>query len=342
MLNCRACGSNELQKVESLSFNFMGVRDDSSWNNYFCTNCGSLSHFIKDSSKEVHYSDSSYRTGKASFYPPISLPWSDITYKRHEKIFSKLDPYLKKYHSKYQINILDFGGYNGFTSYGLKQRIPDSKVTVADLDPNGLKIANAIGHESINLDKEEIIENLHNVCIINHVLEHLEDPIDVLSKLNSNLAKNCICYIEVPNLYGFPVSDEAHLMSFSSKGLVETITQSGLEIIEIGYSTTPKSSVLYEYPLAHSQENLYAICKGNNSLIKQDISKFVYEFQDDVPLVEKTFLRRIKLTNFKLGLITIRNNSFVAFSFFMKAFISLSKLLLPKSLVDRLKNLVRR
>ena len=342
MLNCRTCKSSELDKVEHLSYNFMGVRDDFLWNNYFCNNCGSLSHFIKDNSMAVNYSDSSYRTGKKSFYPPISLPWSEITYKRHEKIFTKLNPYLKKYLLQHQINILDFGGYNGFTSYGLKQRIPNSKVTVADLDLNGLKIANAIGLESINLNKEEIIQNLHNVCIISHVLEHLEDPIKVLSKLNSNLAENCIFYLEVPNLYGFPFSDESHLMSFSSKGFFETITQSGLEIIEIGYSTTPKSSVLYEYPLANSQENFYAICIGNNFYRKQNISKFVDEFQKDVPLNKKTFLRKVKITNLKLGLITIRNNTFAAFSFVFKAFISLLKLILPKLIIDGFKDLVRR
>ena len=98
---------------------------------------------------------------------------------------------------------------------------------------------------------------MHNVCIITHVLEHLEDPINVLSKLNSNLAENCIFYLEVPNLYGFPFSDESHLMSFSPKDFLRQ-SHVWLEIIEIGYSTTPKSSVLYEYPLANSQENFYA------------------------------------------------------------------------------------
>ena len=342
MFCCRACKSSEIQQIEGLSFNFMGHRDDLTWTNYFCTNCGSLSHFIKDSSKEVRYSDSSYRVGKQSFHPPIDLPWSEITYTRHEKIYQKLETHILKYLSETKINILDFGGYNGFTSYGLKQHLTNSEVTVADLDPNGLRVANAIGLKSVNLTKESIDKGCHNLCIINHVLEHLNEPIDVLSDLTSNLSRNCIFYLEVPNLYGFPVSDEAHLLSFSSKGFIDTIKQSGLEILEIGFSSTPESSILYDYPISNSKENLYAICKRRDSESNSLEEKIISEFKVKIPQSKEYFQKKMRYANLRLGIIVIKNYIFVASSFSLKFLISLTKLIIPKQSIDAFKKVIRK
>ena len=42
-------------------------------------------------------------------------------------------------------------------------------------------------------------------CILVHVLEHVEDPLQLISNLNKILPLNSLIYIEVPNLYGVPL-----------------------------------------------------------------------------------------------------------------------------------------
>mgnify|MGYP001357797175 CR=1 FL=1 len=86
----------------------------------------------------VHSKRKKKGANKSNQKLPIDLPWSTITYKRHEEILRFIYSAIpKKKKSDYEI--LDYGGYNGFCSYGIcaKLGIPFSNAYIADLDPNG-------------------------------------------------------------------------------------------------------------------------------------------------------------------------------------------------------------
>ena len=79
---CRVCHK---KNTENLELNKIGrysyLWRDKNWINIFCKSCGSISHYIKDKSEIVKYSDSTYRTKEMINKPlmPISLPWSTVT-----------------------------------------------------------------------------------------------------------------------------------------------------------------------------------------------------------------------------------------------------------------------
>ena len=69
---------NFLNKIGKFSY----LWRDNNWVNIFCKSCGSFSHFSRDNSKTVRYSDSSYREILTLNKPkmPISLPWSTVSW----------------------------------------------------------------------------------------------------------------------------------------------------------------------------------------------------------------------------------------------------------------------
>ena len=92
------------------------------------------------------------------------------------------------------------------------------KSIIADLDPNGLKIANSIGMDSFDLSEKSILDignNKIDICTAVHVIEHLESPKIEIRKLRSLLKKDGIIYVEVPNMFGCSLYDSAHLTNFN-------------------------------------------------------------------------------------------------------------------------------
>ena len=162
---CRVCNSNKnvINLINFLpnrfsQFFLFSYRGDNS-SSIFCNKCGSLSFYNK---KEINYKSGEYRN-KSNQKLPIDLPWSTITYKRHEEILRFIYSAIPK-KKKSDYSMLDYGGYNGFCSYGIcaKLGIPFSNAYIADLDPNGLSIASSLGLSIYDLGIKSLKEHLRN------------------------------------------------------------------------------------------------------------------------------------------------------------------------------------
>jgi len=320
---CRACKSKNIYKLElNKKFIFFSIylTRDKEFENFYCFDCGAISHYSITSESETKYHDGSYRARKINYenIQPISLPWSTITNKRCIHIYKYLSRYLtflKQNSSKEEISIssiLDYGGYNGFTSYGLSKLLDlkSENIFVADLDNNGLNIAKSLGMNPIDL-RFETIEKLDfkniDFCMLVHVLEHIDDPLELIFKLNRHLPNRTIVYIEVPNLYGFPLCDPAHLTSFSSKSLRNLLSKAGMTHIKHGFSSTPFESILYGYPFSGLQENIYFLCITNNkscNSYENIISKEVFlkkrKFKKKILFLIKLFFSNLKVSIFPI------------------------------------------
>ena len=247
---CRACKSKNICSLplqNKFIFFSIYLTRDKGFENTFCFDCGAISHYPKTSESVTKYDDGSYRSRKNNYknIQPISLPWSTITNKRSIHIYKYLSRYLsflKKNSSESGISIssiLDYGGYNGFTSFGLS-RLLDLKlenIFVADLDNKGLNIAKSLGMNPIDLSVEKIEKlDFKNIdfCMLVQVLEHIDDPLELIFKLNRHLPNRTIVYIEVPNLYGFPLCDPS-LNIFSSKSLRNLLSKAGMTILNMAF-----------------------------------------------------------------------------------------------------------
>jgi 2-polyprenyl-3-methyl-5-hydroxy-6-metoxy-1,4-benzoquinol methylase len=81
-----------------------------------------------------------------------------------------------------------------------------------------------------------------------HVLEHLPNPVPYLVQLRQELLKpNGWLLLEVPNLYAHDCFEVAHLISFSAHTLVQTLKQSGFEIVGSRQHGAPRSRLLPLY-----------------------------------------------------------------------------------------------
>ena len=303
----------------------MAFKDPSIWEDFLCQNCGSVSHYINDVSRRVTYSDSSYRTAShlaGGIAPPVSLPWSAVTFARHKHVARLMRKYFERFKSRGsdsdRIKLLDFGGYNGFTCYGIK-KLFDFECYVADVDPNGLSIAGSIGIHPIDVNSESLPADTFHSVISLHALEHLESPSGALIDIEQSLKADALAYIEVPNLLGAPLSDPAHLLAFSPYGLKVAVENAGLKVLEHGFVSTPSESVLYGHPNSHSTECQYVICADKQSSMYDDLPSGSSAELDGPPLLnQKQFIRAMKRANLRLGVAITTNYLTTACSFFLK------------------------
>lgn len=86
-------------------------------------------------------------------------------------------------------------------------------------------------------------ENYFDVVVLNHVLEHVSDPVSILAKVKHVLKKGGIVYIDVPNFgsWGRQVEQQywplllpyEHVHHFTPKTLSKTAEKAGLATIEL-------------------------------------------------------------------------------------------------------------
>lgn len=315
---CRVCFSKKIEKFKFIHYGFWTKNEN--WKSFLCFDCGSVSEF-KIKEDEISYADGSYRNNKnhlniksddENVLPPIDL-WSAVSFKRWIHIWEKLNQSTNVFLAK-EIKMLDYGGYNGFLPYAFSQKHKINSY-VADLDLKGLKMANFLGSKTINLAENKINEKNFDLITIVHVLEHLDKPKNNLVELKELLSKEGVVYAEVPNLYGFPLSDEAHKIAFTKYSLIEMFKSVGLEILDCGFTKTPNESIKFDYYFNHDEENLFVIAglKGKNLSINFP--------KKQIPISINNFVYGLKLKYAKLMLRNISSNLLLASLRYLRTFI---------------------
>lgn len=284
--SCRVCSSKKIEEFKIVHYGFL--TKNRNWKSFFCFDCGSVSEFkVKES--EITYADGAYRDNKNHFntkfddekiLPPIDF-WSAITFKRWVHIWKVLKKSTDIFSNK-EIKMLDYGGYNGFLPYALNQKHKISSF-VADLDQKGLNMANFLGSKTIDLSKNKIEEKNFDLITIVHVLEHLDKPRENIEELKGLLSDEGVIYAEVPNLYGFPLADEAHKIAFTQYSLVKMFKSSGYEILDYGFTKTPKESIKFDYYYNNDFENLFIVCSRKKKSLPLELP------EKKIPVTVKNF-----------------------------------------------------
>ena len=132
--------------------------------------------------------------------------------------------------------LLDIGSGLGVFPYCIKQL--GWNCTALDPDPKASRhLTENLGIHTLNVDLLKFdTANLSkfNVITLNKVLEHLEDPIEMLTKALSILSKEGFIYVEVPDILSSidgPQREEyfiEHHHVFSPESLVATAERAGL------------------------------------------------------------------------------------------------------------------
>ena len=323
---CRACkneGTKELLLSSYNNFKYLFIYTHRSRNSkcFYCSDCGSLS-FYQDLATD--YKGGGYRRKNESVNPPIDLPWSTITYKRHEHICEIIGNHFTKIRTT-DNNYLDFGGYNGFGAYGICKKLGllTSNTYVADMDPNGLSIARSLGFNTLDLSTSNLnnllktTKKIYSLITAVHVLEHLEDPSSFFKYILPYVDENSLVYVEVPSRFFFPLADPSHLITFSDHSMIKLAKDNGFKIVCKKTVSTPKESILYGYPLSSRFESYsFVFKKSNNSYIISDESDNFYESR-------YAFLFKLSSSNFILRFIILVNYLSISFFYIFKILKSL-------------------
>ena len=344
---CRVCSS---LNINEFSFNHFAFKfKDKSWISFLCLDCGSVSEF-KRNQRYQDYSDETYRKGKNQFgleVDQVDFPidiWSLlVSFRRWKHIFNIISKNSEILKNKKKIRFLDYGGSYGFLPYAIKQASQSEiESFVADYDSNCLKYANYLGSKTINLNiTKEIEEKNFDLISFVHVLEHLEKPLNYLNKIKENLSEKSYLYAEVPNLYGYALTDNSHLSTFNLYSIVKLFDEAGFNVIDYGHCSTPKESYLLNYYYNNKIENLYIYASKhktsnykNSASVKILLPKSISEFKKKLFLSYSKIM--IKDISFSLSMNSLKKIK-TALLFLVYGVIELISLKIFKfSLIDKL------
>ena len=236
ILQCCICqNNNHIKKFKKID-NYEYVK---------CETCNMV--FL---SVDCLHSDSFYQDSKTSISSPKSLNnkhaieyWSiPHLYEKHKSVFQyyfqeRLSLMQKCGYKKG--SLLDVGcGYGFFVDFCKKCQIQANGIDVE-------KEQVAWGINNLNLDLKAIsIENYmpdstFEAIIMADVLEHLWNPVEVLSKMKNILSEYGLLIIQVPNLLGFKLppgnswGPPHHLWQFSINTLDRLLSKTGFQILLI-------------------------------------------------------------------------------------------------------------
>lgn len=202
-------------------------RNGSTLRTVICEDCGLVFSDPFPHDPRTFYQDDYRLDYKGSYQPQAKhvLRAGQVALTRHAKIRD----YLKN-----RQTVLDVGAGGGEFAYLLKTL----GLTVSGIEPN-LGYAN-YAREQYALDlhvgfiqEAQFADNHFDLITIWHVLEHTENPLDVLRRLRNWLKQDGILVVEVPNVEATcqaPSSTfhDAHLFNFNAATLSKMAEKAGL------------------------------------------------------------------------------------------------------------------
>jgi len=187
------------------------------------------------------YRDSVYSiriSGNQKIDLPVQFPESANSFYRFGNILECEKLMEKRLND--QSFVIDLGGYQGMFLYAMRELFEIDGMVI-DYNFKGIKFAK----EALGFEKSIVMKNLFdikpkvkaNLVTMIHAFEHMDDPVAVLEHIKKSLLiTRGYVYIEVPNLFGSPLSDPTHLFTFSEDSLQYILEVSGFEIVHMKVS----------------------------------------------------------------------------------------------------------
>lgn len=243
---CIACGGNfaSIAGYPNLGVPVGSIRFDSI---HICSTCGlgrALPHYPQ-SALDVFYADGDY--------------WSDLVGRDARQVLHernqcrhRVDIALPFVPMRDTIRILDVGAGHGWIAdwiiRALRGRAVNYDYVEPDNEMNKLIEKRVTGASLRRLRGWEEATSSYDLIFLNHVLEHVADPLDMLTQVKRRLAPEAVAYIEVPNSdYRFKQNVFPHTYFFTPEALTRLGVRAGVTAIDcavfgqqpVGFSTLP-------------------------------------------------------------------------------------------------------
>lgn len=163
---------------------------------------------------------------------------SQIMWKHHFNIFMFFQNKLKTIlNNKSKLKILDIGPGHGFFSYLTKKEFSEyEKIDIVDISETSLEMTKKIigfDEGKINYFKKDIFDyddtNKYDFIVLGEVLEHLDDPKQILIKLSKLLTPGGVLWLTTPT--NAPALDHVYLFKTKAE-VVDLVQDTGLKIVD--------------------------------------------------------------------------------------------------------------
>lgn len=203
---CPVCKGNSFEKLASADRYRMGIITAG------CTGCGLIMTNPRPFKEEI---EGFYKNHYREYYQNIDYP--SIEYiKRYQK--HKRADYVTDFLHKNEViprkqRILDFGCAEGSLIKALKKY---PALMIDGIEPNPSFASFAFEYTGCNIYSSlealrEASVNPYDLIIVNHVLEHMLDPVSFLKELGEFLNAQGLLFIDVPALENYKSVESLHI-----------------------------------------------------------------------------------------------------------------------------------
>jgi SAM-dependent methyltransferase len=219
---CPVCGRNDGERLLNRDRYGLPVSID------LCADCGTA---YVNPMPTTEWMERFYRKDYWTLYPSAAEEGEDRSATRSEQILSAvldtlpLDP----------AHCLDVGCGNGGMIRALIRRFPHSTVTATDASEAAVARCSTLARvirTNWRDGGERLVEPAADFVTLIHVLEHVTDPGDFLSRLRRAMRPDGVLYVEVPDLgsrewSGIGFFHIAHLTYFTPESLDRLLRRAG-------------------------------------------------------------------------------------------------------------------
>lgn len=152
---------------------------------------------------------------------------------------------LKLHTPSYNDKILEIGSNTGEFCYLLKKKFNVDPVGI-DINGSAVSIAKD-NYPDLNFQIQDLfnVEGSYDVIYMQHVIEHIENPVNALEKLKDNLNDDGKVILSCPNKWAYPTKlicwirgerfcyDPTHYHEFNSRSLVKVVTEAGYKPVKL-------------------------------------------------------------------------------------------------------------
>lgn len=229
-MNCPVCNSDNTEKVyENKSLFFANQETPLDLVVALCADCN---FFFQSSAYSEKY-DRMISEVYTNFYKSENFNFPNRT----ENNLKALDIIISNLPSDDEINILEIGSNRGDLLYMIKKEEPH--VNILGIEPTkfyDLKVP------TVNsFFRKELFSSKFDVIILQHVLEHIKNPKEIIRDIKALLNNNGVLYIEVPYLIkilGHCIEDFSleHVSYFTLSSLNNVLEGFGLVKYDLDFS----------------------------------------------------------------------------------------------------------
>lgn len=141
------------------------------------------------------------------------------------------------------LRVLDVGAGIGYMNWGVRAVWPDAKVEYTAIEVNPAAVKYLHSDQGVDHCVKDLAEvrGVFDVIVLSHILEHITEPVNFLSKIASLLNQSGGClFVEVPNLdFKFKKRNEPHVLFYSPETLANVLNIQDFQVIKIATCGEP-------------------------------------------------------------------------------------------------------